>query len=278
MLNNRQKCLYYFIKKSNSCPKMKLAKIFFRIRFESGIDKDFKFYSFVPYKFGPYSFELFHDIEMMENEKIVSIEGNYINFLDGNVSLHSNISNTIDQYFEKNFYTEDKKLIDYVYEKYPEYTIFSEIEKKKEYTRNLTGIYSIGYEGLSIDEFLMKLIDEKIQILVDVRNNPWSMKFGFTKHKLEMFCEKMNIQYTNIPSLGIPSNLRQDLNDKKDYEELFKKYSKHIVNKKEELNYLRDLSTEKRIALMCFEKDPAYCHRRIIAEQLELLGAKVKIH
>lgn len=65
---------------------------------------------------------------------------------------------------------------------------------------------------------------------------------------------------------------------KKDYEELFKKYSKYIVNKKEELNYLKDLSTGKRIALMCFEKDPMYCHRRIIAEQLESLGAKVEIH
>ena len=257
---------------------MKLAKIFFNIRFESNINKIFKFYNFIPYKFGPYSFELFHDIEIMEKEKMVTVDGNYINFVDGDISIPYYILNTIDQYFEKYFYINDKKLINYVYEKYPEYTVFSEIEKKKEYIRDLNGIYTIGYEGLSIDEFLMKMINEKIQILIDVRNNPWSMKYGFTKQKLETFCEKINIQYINIPSLGIPSNFRKDLKDKKDYEELLKQYSKHLKNKKEELNYLKDISNRNRIALMCFEKDPEYCHRRIIAQQLELLDAKVEIH
>jgi len=139
-------------------------------------------------------------------------------FFENGAKLKDICPECIDQYFENNFYTEDKKLIDYVYEKYPEYTIFSEIKKKKEYIRNLTGVYSIGYEGLSIDEFLMKLIDEKIKILVDVRNNPWSMKFGFTKHKLEMFCEKMNIQYTNLPSLGI---FKRSFNRKKNCSDVF---------------------------------------------------------
>ena len=54
---------------------------------------------------------------------------------------------------------------------------------KQKYLKDKTGVLTVGYEGLSIDEFLMKLIREKIHILIDVRKNPWSMKFGYKKHE-----------------------------------------------------------------------------------------------
>lgn len=39
-----------------------------------------------------------------------------------------------------------------------------------------------------------------------------------------------------------------------------------------------DISENKRIALICFEKDPEYCHRTIIAKELVRKGAEVKIN
>jgi uncharacterized protein (DUF488 family) len=171
----------------------------------------------------------------------------------------------------------EKELINYVYDRYPDYTIFSEIEKKKQLVRDQTGITTIGYEGLSIDEFLMRLIQEKINTLVDIRNNPWSMKYGYTKQTLSILCEKLGIQYLGIPALGIPSHLRKNLQTKEDYENLFAHYCTYLKTRTEDINELTRLSKKQKLALMCFEKDPQLCHRHILAEELKRFGAEVTI-
>jgi uncharacterized protein (DUF488 family) len=278
MLNNRQKCLCYFLNKSDICSKMQLAKIFFLIGCESNINERGKFYSFIPYKFGPYSFELFHDVELMEQEKLVTTDKNNIMFVGSNNSIPVESVPIIDKYFEDYFFMKERRLINFVYEKYPDYTIFSKIKKKKNYIRDLTGVYTIGYEGRSVDEFLLKMIDEKIQILADVRNNPWSMKYGYSKQNLEVFCDKLEIRYKNIPSLGIPSSLRKNLDDKETYEKLFTMYRTYLEKKKGELQDLKRLSEKQRIALMCFERDPNYCHRGVLGKELEKLGAEVELN
>lgn len=278
MLNNRQKCLYYYIQKSESCSKIKLAKVFFCMNYESKINEKFKFYGFLPYKFGPYSFELFHDAETMKSEGYFTEENNDIIFQAGNVNISPYVKKFVNQYLLRFSSMNEKELINYVYGKYPEYTIFSEIRRESNYLKDLTGIYTTGYEGLSIDEFLMKMIQEKIDCLIDVRNNPWSMKFGYCKNDLSVFCEKIGIEYSSMPSLGITSDLRKNLEKKDDYEKLFSFYSKYLRNKQEEVKFLKKLSEKKRVALMCFEKDPKYCHRNILAKELEKYGAEVEIN
>jgi uncharacterized protein (DUF488 family) len=256
---------------------MKLAKIFFLLGNENSIKNQFKFYNFIPYKFGPYSFELFHDIDAMEREGILTTDENLVHFNLDKALSEIDILDDIHQYVNKLSQLSEKKLIKHVYEQYPEYTIFSEIEKKKPYVRDQTGITTIGYESLSIDEFLMCLINEKIHVLVDIRNNPWSMKYGFTKQTLATFCEKLGIEYLSIPTLGIPSSLRKHLQTKEDYETLFLHYSTYLKTRTDDINELTQLSKNKKLALMCFEKDPQLCHRHILAEELKRFGAEVTI-
>ena len=245
---------------------------------EGRLDNTFKFYGFVPYKFGPYSFELFHDIEIMEQKKMLVTNENTLIYGKGEAKLPFKLSQTVDYYIKGPFRLNDSELMDNVYNKYPEYTIFSEIEKKKEYQKDRKGVYSLGYEGRSIDEFLMRLIQEKVQVLADVRNKPWSMKFGFKKQALQSFCKGLEIEYINIPEIGIPGTLRKNLETEKDYDILFKRYKKFIKQKENELNHLKHISENKRIALMCFEKEPEYCHRTIIARELARMGAEVEIN
>ena len=247
---------------------MKLSKIFFLMSKDKSLAK-FKFYGFVPYKFGPYSFELFHDLEMLEREEIIESDDTNIKFINGDVELQKDTLNVVNYFFDETKSMDDNDMVEFTYEKYPEYTIFSEIKKKQNYRRDETGIITIGYEGLSIDEFMMKLIDKKIQVLVDVRNNPWSMKYGFTGKSLNILCGKMGFEYLGLPEVGIPSELRKALNTKEDYYTLFKQYRHFIVHKEECLDKILAMGKEKKIALMCFEKDPAMCHRTILAEELD---------
>ena len=135
MLNTRQKCLLYFIKKSEKCSKLKLAKIFFLIKEGGGIGKEYKFYGFVPYRFGPYSFEMFHDVEYLEEEGMFETDENMVIYQKGDVDLRSNIKKTLNRLFDETSDMDERELMNYVYDRYPDYTIFSEIERKEKYVK-----------------------------------------------------------------------------------------------------------------------------------------------
>lgn len=138
-----------------------------------------------------------------------------------------------------------------------------------------TTLYTIGYEGISLERYLNKLIQFDIKTLIDVRNNPMSQKFGFSKSQLKRYCETLNIEYLHFPDVGIESEFRQELKQQADYDKLFFNYKrktlpKAISTQQKILTLLRD---KKRIALTCFESDICQCHRKHLAEAItELPG------
>ncbi|QBD79278.1 DUF488 domain-containing protein [Ktedonosporobacter rubrisoli] len=132
-------------------------------------------------------------------------------------------------------------------------------------------LFTIGYEGLSLDAYLDLLISHDIATLVDVRKNPISMKYGFSKKRLADYTQFAGIDYIHIPDLGIASNLRQQLNDPADYQNLFAFYSSHILPAHAQaLEQLKQIVFNKgRVAITCFEADHHFCHRHKITEYLE---------
>ncbi|MFH1285638.1 MAG: DUF488 domain-containing protein, partial [Candidatus Micrarchaeota archaeon] len=157
-------------------------------------------------------------------------------------------------------------------QKYPEYTTKSAL-KHSENKQLAPAVFSIGYEKKDIDLFLDYLIQNRIDILVDVRANPFSMNFAFTKKKLEQSLNSVQIEYTHFPELGIDGELRKKLETDADYKRLFDFYEKSILpNKTDKLKALLEIGKRKRIALMCFEADHEHCHRGIISKKLEEIG------
>jgi uncharacterized protein (DUF488 family) len=132
-------------------------------------------------------------------------------------------------------------------------------------------LFTLGYEGITIDAYVDKLIAHNIALVVDVRKNPLSMKYGFSKTKLKNYLEKAGIAYEHIPALGIDSELRKNLDSQKDYAELFELYRKKILPDQEvSIETIRSLLKRyKRIALTCFEAHHTSCHRHKITELLE---------
>ena len=268
-MNTRQKVIVDFVRAEGKCSKIRLTKLLFLVSKKWPMAP--KFYSFVPYKLGPYSFELFHDIERLESEKILETDAQNVYYTgeDGLTSPLDLIDKAIIQ-------LSDKELIDYVYHQYPEFTIFSQIERRVDYKRDRSGILTIGYEGASIDDFLFTLVEEKVEILVDVRNNPWSMKYGFMKNTISSLCEKLGIVYTGMPDLGVPAPIRNQLKASGDYPRFFRQYGQMLPGMAKDIKRLSNLSKRKRIAVMCFEQDPSLCHRSALGEELARLGAEVE--
>ena len=179
-----------------------------------------------------------------------------------NIHIQEKIEKTAERF------STDSQIKDYVYDNYPDYTVKSQTPRKG--INNVApGIYTIGYEGKDIDLFLDILIRNNIQILVDVRKNPFSMNFSFTKSKLSKYLEKVNIEYLHLPELGVKGEKRKNLDSIEDYKELFKEYNSTLPNKHKQIKEIIDLGKKKRIALMCFEEDKNMCHRGVISDFLE---------
>lgn len=136
-----------------------------------------------------------------------------------------------------------------------------------------TILFTIGYEGISLEEYLVRLLKNDVKVLVDVRNNPLSMKYGFSKSQLKKYCESLGIKYVHFPEVGIQSDQRQELNSQNDYDKLFSVYRKNNLSKttKSQSEILNLLKQHKRIALTCFEANICQCHRKHLAEAIETL-------
>ncbi|MDR3233557.1 MAG: DUF488 domain-containing protein [Planctomycetaceae bacterium] len=61
-----------------------------------------------------------------------------------------------------------------------------------------TTVYTIGYEGVTIEMFLRRLTAAGIKQLIDVRRNPLSCKPGFSKKVLAMYLNEIEVEYIFI--------------------------------------------------------------------------------
>lgn len=174
-------------------------------------------------------------------------------------------------------------LVKKTYREYPQYTLRSKIAdrhftaeelKQRQFAftpETKPAVFSIGYEGLTIDAFLNKLVVNGITTVVDVRNNPQSMKYGFSKKSFKQYIENAGMKYIHIPELGIPSSMRKGLGESVSHKSLFKAYENKLLPKQEtEIKQLIDLTNKnERIALVCFESDHNFCHRHTLIEHLQ---------
>jgi len=269
MLFNRQKLLLQVVKKLREKgfdSKTYLVKTLFLLRQKFGFE--IVGYDFFPYKYGPFSNEIYSDFNALERgglftEATLSLTDDGLALVEGlkvNDDVFSEVEEITDSYSDK---VAIKK---FVYDNFPEFTVNSNAPRIAKTSEK--GVCSIGYEGKTIDGFLNELIQNKIALLVDVRKNAFSMKKGFSKSQLEKFLGKASIGYLHVPELGIESEKRKNLESAEDYKELFKDYRASLPGRKEKIVELQALGEKQRIALMCFEADKDFCHRGVLSDFL----------
>jgi len=242
-------------------------------------------FHFVPYKYGCYSFQANSDLGTMAKYNQVILQGNEWVKIDNEkylLSLRERDRQAIRLIKQLYGAKTSNELIKITYIKYPYLAINSTVAKDKlssdEFDKVLqakpksdkTILFTIGYEGLSLEEYLNKLILSDIKVLCDVRRNPLSMKFGFSKSQLQKACQGVGIEYVHIPELGIESDKRQVLNTQYDYDKLFSLYRSEMLTQTldYQLKLITLLKEKKRIALTCFEANINQCHRKHLADAI----------
>jgi uncharacterized protein (DUF488 family) len=126
-------------------------------------------------------------------------------------------------------------------------------------------LFTIGYEGATMDEFLSALQRAGVERVIDVRALPLSRRPGFSKTPLRNALVETDIDYVHLRALGTPSDGRAAARAgrKADLERIYAgqlELPEAIVAAEE----MKRLAAEKPSALLCFEREPDCCHRTLL--------------
>ncbi len=246
-------------------------------------------YEFVPYQFGGFSFTSYADKRrLIEQDLLVADEQHWTLTAAGRAAAQSPAASRLSRFAQAVAGKRGDTLIAEVYRRHPWYATRSKIaERVLPHAADRAaiaaarpapqgpGLVTIGYEGRSLENYLNALLRDSVTLLCDVRRNPLSRKYGFSKSTLSKACEGVGIRYEHLPELGIASEERRELNDQADYDALFAVYERDsLPQQTAALAKIRGWIERdgQRVALTCFEAQPCQCHRHCVAEALERLG------
>lgn len=290
---NRQRLLLFLLEQTDGrLSKMDFQKLLF-LAHESG---SFDYYDFVPYHYGCYSFQAAEDLETLEHQGWIKSDERHLSLKDSpylGAKAKLDERNEIKLLMHRYQSLRGDELLKEVYSRFPYYAVNSKIadrvvedktlkeiaEQKAQISKTEWCLFTLGYEGLSFETYLNRLIQNNVRILCDVRKNPLSRKFGFSKNTLATVLPKLGIEYRHIPELGIVSEKRKHLESPQDYDLLFEEYTANLSQMDEQLCLLKKwLDQFHRIALTCYEENPGFCHRSRIAEYLNKRHQMKAVH
>ncbi|MEE8320543.1 MAG: DUF488 domain-containing protein [Gammaproteobacteria bacterium] len=128
-------------------------------------------------------------------------------------------------------------------------------------------LFTIGYEGIRLEDFLTTLDKANIDVLLDIREFPISRRKGFSKNALCEALAEVDIDYRHEKQLGSPKKIRHKLRADRNYQAFFKAFDRHLQKQNALLLELTE-ELSGNVALMCYEKDHTLCHRLSVVDAL----------
>lgn len=285
MLYEREKCLIALLESAGGVlSRTDFQTLLFLFCKEYETDPP---YEFVPYKLGGFSFTADVDCNRLAKQGFFKLDEKTLELADAVESLRTEMSQVrahmaqfMRQYKEKR----GDALLVIAYQKYPYIATHCEVANRllsddskalkaiedARPARKSGGLCTIGYEGRSLEGYLNSLIGEAVTILCDVRGNPFSRKFGFSKETLKHACEGVGIRYEHLRELGIEKEKRRDVHTPAEYDALFAKYERDTLSHRTEsiMKICDWINSGEHVALTCYEADPQRCHRHCVADAI----------
>lgn len=126
-------------------------------------------------------------------------------------------------------------------------------------------LFTIGYEATTMGEFLDALKSAEVERVIDVRAVANSRRPGFSKTPLRNALAEVGIDYVHLRALGTPPDGRTAARAGR-HEDLKRIYAAQLDLPEAIVAaaQMRELAREKPSALLCYERDPAGCHRTLL--------------
>lgn len=128
-------------------------------------------------------------------------------------------------------------------------------------------IFTIGYEGTTVAEFVAALQAAGVRRVIDVRALPLSRRPGFSKTPLRLALEEAGIEYVHLKALGTPADGRAAARAGR-HADLQRIYAGQLElpEAMAQSAQMIELAREKPSALLCMEREPAHCHRTLLLQ------------
>lgn len=136
----------------------------------------------------------------------------------------------------------------------------------------MAGIFTIGYQGCEVDDFVDDLRSHGVTLLVDVRDHTASRKPGFSKTRLGRHLLEVGVGYEHWKDLGTPKRVRDLLRVDKDWEAYRTAYLRKLDDRPDLLAALAERTSVEQACLMCYERDASGCHRYLIVQRMRERG------
>jgi uncharacterized protein (DUF488 family) len=116
-------------------------------------------------------------------------------------------------------------------------------------------------------------------VLIDVRAVANSRKAGFSKTVLAASAQARGMRYMHIRALGTPKAGRQAARAGR-ADEMAAIFSAHMATGAAQagLQEAIEIALSAPCCLLCFERDPHFCHRRIVAEAIAAVTGQATVH
>jgi uncharacterized protein (DUF488 family) len=126
-------------------------------------------------------------------------------------------------------------------------------------------IFTIGYEGTTVPEFVSALKGAGVERVIDVRALPLSRRPGFSKTPLRGALEEAGSEYVHLKALGTPSEGRTAARAGR-HSDMDRIYAGQLElpEAMAQSAQMLELAREKPSALLCMEREPAHCHRTLL--------------
>jgi len=137
-------------------------------------------------------------------------------------------------------------------------------------------LFTIGYEGATVQQLLQTLLNVGVEVLADVRELPLSRKKGLSKTSLGEHLTGVGIEYKHFRQLGDPKPGREAAKTG-DYALFEKIFTSHLALPETQtaLDDLLLVAQSRVTCLLCFERCADHCHRSYLADEAVMEGFDV---
>jgi uncharacterized protein (DUF488 family) len=139
-------------------------------------------------------------------------------------------------------------------------------------------LFTLGYEGHTIDKFIARLKKAGVTVVLDVRELPLSRKKGFSKTRFMEALKRAGIAYAHLAVFGCPKPIRNQYKADGSWKRYEQRFNAYLATRVEAVAALAKFSKEAEACLVCFEADFNYCHRSLVARAAAGAGGAEVVH
>ncbi|OQB27709.1 MAG: hypothetical protein BWY10_01148 [Chloroflexi bacterium ADurb.Bin180] len=145
----------------------------------------------------------------------------------------------------------------------------------------MPALFTIGYERRSLSELIRALQEAGVDAVIDIRLRNTSQLAGYTKKDDLAFLlrEGFGIAYEHHPELAPTDELLDDYRASRDWEHYESAFRSALKKRHSDRVGREILGRYSRICLLCHERLPVKCHRRLVAEWwVQRIGGFTVVH